>query len=66
MVGNMGKDKPFNGNLKDVFRNEILAHSIRVLRERGYSDEEIKGELLRNFSVKSEVLDKILRKNNRL
>lgn len=64
MVGNMGYGKPFSGNLRDVFRNEILAHSIRILREHGRSDEEIKIELLRDFSVEPEVLDEMLRENN--
>ncbi len=53
----------FGTNLRDIFRNEILSHSIRILRGHGRSDEEIKTELLRDFSVKAEVLDEMLKDN---
>lgn len=57
----MEYSKIFGGNIRDIFRNEIVAHSIRILRERGRSDEEIKKEMLRDFSIKAEVLDEMLK-----
>ncbi len=59
----MEYNKLFGVNLCDIFRNEILSHSICILREHGRSDEEIKAELLRDFSVKAEVLDEMLKDN---
>lgn len=49
------------GSLRDIFRNEIVSHSIRILREHGHSDEQIKKELLRDFSIKAETLDEMLK-----
>ena len=49
------------GSLRDIFRNEIVSHSIRILREHGHSDEQNKKELLRDFSIKAETLDEMLK-----
>lgn len=57
----MENSKIFDGDIRDIFRNEIVAHSIRILRERGWYDEEIKKEMLRDFSIKAEVLDEMLK-----
>lgn len=57
----MEYEKIFRGSICDIFRNEIVAHSIRILRERGLSDDQIRKEMLRDFNIKAEVLDEILK-----
>ena len=57
----MDCNKLFKGSMCDIFRNEIISHSIRILRRHGLSDEQIKDELMRDFSLKAEVLDKMLK-----
>lgn len=57
----MRKDILQGLNIREVFRKEIIAHSIKILRQRGQSDENIKKELLRDFSVKPELIDEMLK-----
>lgn len=48
------------GEIHNEARQWILEESIRVLRNQGKSDEEIREILLRSFSVSEEDLDQLL------
>ena len=41
-------------------REWVASSSVQILRSRGMSDEEIKSELLRNFSLTEEQVDEII------
>ena len=58
----MRKDVWHSLNIRDVFRNEIIAHTIIILRQHGKSDENIKEEILRDFSVTPEQVEEMLSK----
>lgn len=47
-------------DLRATLREHIASSSIQVLRSRGMSDEEIKSELLRDFSLTEEQVDEML------
>lgn len=48
-------------NLRDTFREGIVEKSIQILRAHGRNDNEIKKMILKNFSIKENVLDNLLK-----
>lgn len=46
--------------IRTDLRERIASSSVQILRSRGMSDEEIKSELLRDFFLTEEQVDKIL------
>jgi len=49
------------GDIKNMAREGIVKKSIQILRTHGKSEEEIKKMMLKDFSIKEEVLDKLLK-----
>lgn len=52
-------------NRKDRAREGIVMKSIQILRAHGKSDEEIKKMMLKDFSIKEDILEELLRIGNR-
>ncbi|MCM1500514.1 MAG: hypothetical protein NC124_18790 [Clostridium sp.] len=46
--------------IKDGFREDIIRHSVEILRSMGWSEEKIREEMLRDFSVEENLLDEII------
>lgn len=46
--------------IKDDFREDIIRHSVEILRSMDWSEEKIREEMLRDFSIEEKRLDAIM------
>ena len=49
-----------HSDLRNVFRKEVIRHSIEIMRRHGLLDKDIKKQLSRDFSVDEKLIDEML------
>ena len=50
--------------IKNDARLWVITYSIKILKDRGKTDDEIKSEILRDFAIEEKQIDEILKRKN--